>query len=49
MHNGSFGKAFPGGLFIAQDGQNAPAAQNFKLVSWREVLAAASATAAKAR
>lgn len=31
----SFGAQYPGGLFIAQDGQNAPAAQNFKLVSWR--------------
>lgn len=31
---GDFGPDFPGGLFIAQDGQNAPDAQNFKLVSW---------------
>ena len=29
---GDFGQNFPGGLFVAQDGQNAPAAQNFKLV-----------------
>jgi 3-phytase len=29
---GDFGAAYPGGLFIAQDGDNAPAAQNFKLV-----------------
>ena len=29
---GDFGPAFPGGLFIAQDGVNAGAAQNFKLV-----------------
>jgi 3-phytase len=35
---GSFGKDYPAGLFIAQDGQNAPAAQNFKLVSWSDVL-----------
>jgi 3-phytase len=28
---------FPGGLFIAQDGDNAPAAQNFKLVPWASV------------
>lgn len=35
---GSFGKTFPQGLFVAQDGANAPAAQNFKLVSWRDVL-----------
>lgn len=33
----SFGAQYPGGLFIAQDGHNAPAAQNFKLVSWRTV------------
>lgn len=35
---GDFGQDFPGGLFIAQDGDNAPQAQNFKLVSWAEVL-----------
>jgi len=34
---GNFGRAYPAGLFIAQDGDNAPAAQNFKLVSWRDV------------
>lgn len=32
-----FGAQYPGGLFVAQDGHNAPAAQNFKLVSWRMV------------
>lgn len=37
---GTFGRAFPQGLFVAQDGDNAPAAQNFKLVSWRAVKAA---------
>jgi 3-phytase len=37
---GNFGPAFPAGLFIAQDGVNAPAAQNFKLVSWRDALRA---------
>ena len=37
---GSFGPAYPRGLFVAQDGVNAPAAQNFKLVSWRDALAA---------
>ena len=30
--SGDFGPTFPGGLFIAQDGNNAPHAQNFKLV-----------------
>ena len=28
---------YPGGLMIAQDGDNLPAAQNFKLVRWRDV------------
>lgn len=37
---GDFGPDYPGGLFIAQDGHNGTAAQNFKLVSWAEVLAA---------
>lgn len=37
---GDFGPAYPQGLFIAQDGNNAPAAQNFKLVDWRKVRAA---------
>lgn len=35
-----FGPDFPAGIFIAQDGINAPAAQNFKYVRWDEVLAA---------
>lgn len=35
---GDFGPAFPGGLFVAQDGNNAPRAQNFKLVPWKTVL-----------
>jgi 3-phytase len=37
---GSFGPDYPAGLFVAQDGHNQPAAQNFKLVSWAEVKAA---------
>jgi 3-phytase len=37
---GDFGPAFPGGLFIAQDGHNLPAAQNFKLVAWADIKAA---------
>lgn len=37
---GSFGPNYPDGLFIAQDGDNAPAAQNFKLVSWRDIVTA---------
>lgn len=34
---GDFGPNFPKGLFIAQDGQNAEAAQNFKLVRLDEI------------
>lgn len=37
---GDFGRDFPAGLFIAQDGMNEPAAQNFKLVRWDAVLEA---------
>ncbi len=33
---GDFGPAFPEGLFVAQDGDNLPA-QNFKLVSWKDI------------
>lgn len=42
LAGGDFGPAFPAGLFVAQDGINAPAAQNFKLVSWSDILAAVS-------
>jgi len=35
---GDFGPGFPAGLFVAQDGNNAPAAQNFKLVDWAKVV-----------
>ncbi len=34
---GDFGPAYPRGLFVAQDGDNAPATQNFKYVSWDAV------------
>lgn len=34
---GAFGPDFPEGLMVVQDGDNAPAAQNFKLVSWAQV------------
>ncbi|MGB3378015.1 MAG: phytase, partial [Allopontixanthobacter sediminis] len=37
---------YPGGLFVAQDGVNAPSAQNFKLVSWADIEAALAGTAA---
>jgi 3-phytase len=37
---GEFGPNFPGGLFVAQDGENAPRAQNFKLVPWADIKAA---------
>ncbi|KPH57402.1 phytase [Novosphingobium sp. ST904] len=34
---GDFGPAFPEGLMVAQDGNNAPEAQNFKLLSWKSI------------
>lgn len=37
---GDFGPNYPGGLFIAQDGHNAAAAQNFKLVAWDDIVKA---------
>ena len=37
---GDFGADYPQGLFVAQDGVNPPAAQNFKLASWADILAA---------
>lgn len=40
LDNRDFGPDFPGGLFIAQDGVNAPRAQNFKYARWDEILAA---------
>lgn len=40
---GRFGRAYPEGLFIAQDGDNAPDAQNFKLASWADILKAVRA------
>ena len=40
LKGGNFGPQFPDGLFVAQDGENRPFAQNFKLVSWAEALAA---------
>ncbi|MGB3797724.1 MAG: phytase [Alteraurantiacibacter sp.] len=36
----SFGPDYPQGLFVAQDGVNPPAAQNFKLASWADIIAA---------
>ncbi|MFC4254283.1 phytase [Altererythrobacter xixiisoli] len=35
--SGNFGPNYPDGLFVAQDGHNAPHAQNFKLVSWKAI------------
>lgn len=40
MMPGDFGPDYPAGLFVAQDGSNPGAAQNFKLVDWRAILAA---------
>lgn len=42
MVTGDFGPDFPGGLFVAQDGNNAAGAQNFKLVAWDDILASLS-------
>lgn len=41
---GDFGPDYPGGLFVAQDGENEPAAQNFKLVAWDDIVAALGLT-----
>lgn len=35
---GDLGGGFPGGLFVAQDDNNRPQPQNFKLVSWNDIL-----------
>ena len=37
---GDFGPAYPKGLIVAQDGDNAPDTQNFKYASWAAVLKA---------
>jgi 3-phytase len=37
---GDFGPQYPAGLFVAQDGDNAPETQNFKYTSWADVIAA---------
>lgn len=37
---GDFGPDYPKGLFVAQDGDNAPDTQNFKYASWAQVLKA---------
>ncbi|HUU91965.1 MAG TPA: phytase, partial [Phycisphaerae bacterium] len=37
----ALGATFPDGLFIAQDGLNDPSGQNYKLVSWADIVAAA--------
>ena len=34
---GDFGPGFPGGLFVAQDGDNGAGTQNFKLVAWDDI------------
>lgn len=41
---GDFGPDFPNGLMVAQDGDNAPLAQNFKIVPWPGVVAALKAS-----
>ena len=39
---GDFGPSFPKGLFVAQDGDNSPDAQNFKYASWADIKKALS-------
>ena len=43
LDNRDFGPDFPKGIFMAQDGINAPKAQNFKYARWDEILAALEA------
>jgi 3-phytase len=43
LDNRDFGPDFPKGIFMAQDGMNAPKAQNFKYARWDEILAALEA------
>ncbi|MEY4951689.1 MAG: hypothetical protein RL299_113 [Pseudomonadota bacterium] len=43
LASGSFGKDYPQGLLVVQDGVNDAGTQNFKLVSWRDVLQALKA------
>ena len=45
LASGRFSRIYPDGLFVAQDGNNAPDAQNFKLASWAEILKAVRAAA----
>jgi 3-phytase len=40
VDNRDFGPDFPGGILIAQDGLNAPKAQNFKYARWDAILEA---------
>lgn len=47
MAGGSFGPLFPAGMLVVQDGDNAPHAQNFKLVSWQDVMRALAETSAR--
>jgi myo-inositol-hexaphosphate 3-phosphohydrolase len=35
---GDFGGDYPGGLMVVQDGDNAPDAQNFKLLPWHNII-----------
>ncbi|KRB85891.1 3-phytase [Sphingomonas sp. Root710] len=37
---GDFGPDYPGGIFVAQDGQNDAHAQNFKLAAWADIVKA---------
>lgn len=47
LAGGKFGPLYPAGIMVVQDGDNAPHAQNFKLVSWQDVLRALAETNAR--
>ena len=40
VQTGNFGPDYPAGIMVAQDGENEPLAQNFKLASWADIKAA---------
>lgn len=46
---GNVGPSYPGGLFVAQDGDNLPKAQNFKLVPWASIVTALSLASSPSR
>lgn len=47
LAKGDFGAAYPGGVFVTQDGDNTPDTQNFKLTAWADIVAALGLDAGK--